>query len=52
MSCMTNLYRTRLDPRDLVTYKIGPGEAGQGYIEIELETPRVVSIHIKFALFV
>jgi hypothetical protein len=30
-----NLYSTRLEPRDLATYKEGPGEAGQGHIEIE-----------------
>jgi hypothetical protein len=31
-----NLYWTRPDPRDLATYINGPGEAGQGQIEIEL----------------
>jgi hypothetical protein len=39
-----NLYRTRLGPRDLTTYKEGPGEAGQGDIEIWLVMIRFVLI--------
>jgi hypothetical protein len=30
------LYRTRPGPRDLGTYKEGPGEVGQGHIKIWL----------------
>jgi hypothetical protein len=29
-----SLYRTQMDARDLATYKLGPGEGGQGPIEI------------------
>jgi hypothetical protein len=35
---MVNLYGTQPGPRDLATYKEGPGEAGQGEIEIGLVT--------------
>jgi hypothetical protein len=35
---VVNLYRTRPVPRDLATYKEGPGEADQGHIEIRLLT--------------
>jgi hypothetical protein len=33
---MVNLYRTRVGPQDLATYKEGPGEIVQGQIEIRL----------------
>jgi hypothetical protein len=29
-----SLYRAQMDARDLATYKLGPGEGGQGPIEI------------------
>jgi hypothetical protein len=36
INLVMNLCRTRAGPRDLATYKEGPGEADQGHIEIWL----------------
>jgi hypothetical protein len=40
---VVNLYRTRLGPRELATYKERPGEAGQGDIDIRLVIPALSS---------